>query len=235
MSADQTPAPDGVPMLSEAMALATKMMRDSWATGNDAAWQPAYQALHDYLASWQQLCADRLTQAEADFNRRLALQQASYEREIALDVAQAVAGEREHIAAHVERNFFSVSRVVKSIRALSAAPAPALPVAPVEPMSQLTERSLRVALESERLIEKLKTPPAVNDSLTVAPRDEQRDAAQEMWVVEWGSVSLPAGHPSRVTCMAIYYSEADAKTHDTGGFDSRVFRVAAIDATRGAG
>ena len=31
------------------MALATKMMRDSWATGNDASWQPAYQALESAI------------------------------------------------------------------------------------------------------------------------------------------------------------------------------------------
>jgi hypothetical protein len=33
----------------EAMRLATQMMRDSWATGGDASWQPAYQALAAHL------------------------------------------------------------------------------------------------------------------------------------------------------------------------------------------
>lgn len=35
--------------LKSIMALATKMMRDSWATGNYASWQPAYQALESAI------------------------------------------------------------------------------------------------------------------------------------------------------------------------------------------
>lgn len=45
---NKTPASPDLPQadpVSEVMALATKMMRDSWATGNDAHWQPAYAAL----------------------------------------------------------------------------------------------------------------------------------------------------------------------------------------------
>jgi len=41
----------GAELVEEAMRLATKMMRDSWATGNDAAWQPGYQALRAHLTT----------------------------------------------------------------------------------------------------------------------------------------------------------------------------------------
>jgi hypothetical protein len=37
--------------VDEAMRLATQMMRDSWATGKDADWQPGYKALRTHLAS----------------------------------------------------------------------------------------------------------------------------------------------------------------------------------------
>jgi len=37
------------PAVAEALRLAEKMMRDSWATGNDAAWQPARAALEAHL------------------------------------------------------------------------------------------------------------------------------------------------------------------------------------------
>lgn len=45
------------PDVAEALRLATKMMRDSWATGNDAAWQPGYQALEAHLS--EMLAAER--------------------------------------------------------------------------------------------------------------------------------------------------------------------------------
>jgi sigma54-dependent transcription regulator len=51
MTTNQTPEAGSVAKLAEeAMSAATKMMRDSWATGNDAAWQPAYQALHEIVS-----------------------------------------------------------------------------------------------------------------------------------------------------------------------------------------
>ena len=37
------------PAVAEALTLAEKMMRDSWATGNDAAWQPGRDALKKHL------------------------------------------------------------------------------------------------------------------------------------------------------------------------------------------
>jgi hypothetical protein len=35
--------------VAEALRLAENMMRDSWATGNDAAWQPGRAALESHL------------------------------------------------------------------------------------------------------------------------------------------------------------------------------------------
>lgn len=52
-----TPSPEAretaepVAWVEEALRLATQMMRDSWATGNDAAWQPGYEALKAHLSA----------------------------------------------------------------------------------------------------------------------------------------------------------------------------------------
>lgn len=37
------------PAVAEALRLAEKMMRDSWATGDDKAWRPGYEALRAHL------------------------------------------------------------------------------------------------------------------------------------------------------------------------------------------
>jgi len=49
-AAGGSPLERGVgPAVAEALRLATQMMRDSWATGGDAAWQPGYRALEAHL------------------------------------------------------------------------------------------------------------------------------------------------------------------------------------------
>ena len=60
---------------AEAMRLAEQMMRDSWATGDDAAWQPGYAALSAHLLAVpmgspaaeavMDLCADHQGPVEA--------------------------------------------------------------------------------------------------------------------------------------------------------------------------
>lgn len=45
--------PDPAPL----MAAATKMMRDSWATGSDASWQPAYRRLQELVLAYGAACA----------------------------------------------------------------------------------------------------------------------------------------------------------------------------------
>lgn len=52
------------------------------------------------------------------------------------------------------------------------------------------------------------------------------DSPPLLWIMEWGAVSLPAGHPSRVTCYAGYRTEAEAREESAKcDFDSRVYPV----------
>jgi hypothetical protein len=50
------------------------------------------------------------------------------------------------------------------------------------------------------------------------------------YVVEWGAISLPIGHPSRVTCMEVHdtFSEA-AEAAEACEFDARVFPITVPD------
>jgi hypothetical protein len=48
----------------------------------------------------------------------------------------------------------------------------------------------------------------------------------EVWIVEWGAISLPLGHPSRITCMTACHTEAEARAELAdcqGQFDSHMF------------
>jgi hypothetical protein len=46
------------------------------------------------------------------------------------------------------------------------------------------------------------------------------------YVLEWGAISLPLGHPSRVTCMEVHstFSEAADAAEDCE-FDARIFTI----------
>lgn len=55
------------------------------------------------------------------------------------------------------------------------------------------------------------------------------------WAMEWGAVSLPAGHVSRITCIEAHESEAEAQeAAEKSGFDSRVFSLYTADQMREA-
>jgi hypothetical protein len=50
------------------------------------------------------------------------------------------------------------------------------------------------------------------------------------YVVEWGAISLPLGHPSRVTCMEVHHSFSEAAAAaDACEFDARVFPITIPD------
>ena len=50
------------------------------------------------------------------------------------------------------------------------------------------------------------------------------------YVVEWGAISLPLGHPSRITCMDVYLTLADAEAAaEAADFDCRVFPIVVPD------
>lgn len=50
------------------------------------------------------------------------------------------------------------------------------------------------------------------------------------YVVEWGAISLPLGHPSRVTCMEVHDTAAEAAAAALAcEFDARVFPITIPD------
>lgn len=50
------------------------------------------------------------------------------------------------------------------------------------------------------------------------------------YVVEWGAISLPLGHPSRVTCMEVHGSFPEAAAAAAAcDFDARVFPITIPD------
>ena len=54
----------------------------------------------------------------------------------------------------------------------------------------------------------------------------QPDAQPVGWAVEFGAVSLPHGHPSRITCMSFYKTEAEAMVAASAmEFDNTVLRL----------
>lgn len=47
-----------------------------------------------------------------------------------------------------------------------------------------------------------------------------------VWIVEWGAISLPLGHPSRITAMKACHTEVEARAELAdcqGQFDSHMY------------
>lgn len=60
---------------------------------------------------------------------------------------------------------------------------------------------------------------------------EPQNARPHAWVVEWGAVSLPIGHPSRVTSKSIYNHRGDAErelAEVRKEFDAHMYEVAPV-------
>jgi len=50
-----------------------------------------------------------------------------------------------------------------------------------------------------------------------------------IWILEWGAIDLPHGHPSRVTCMTGFYSQFEALSEQKDcEFSSHIFPAAAL-------
>jgi hypothetical protein len=65
-------------------------------------------------------------------------------------------------------------------------------------------------------------------STPCASTSEQHPNPHLAWVVEWGAIDLPLGHPSRITCLSIYHDEHDAACalYDAGKeFNARMWPV----------